>query len=454
MALSLSSLRTALTLDADLLDNITEIELAKGLTAVDTLSQILLQVIETSHLNDDGLITAADMQAVSDAVRANPALYQQFLTAHGDDEWRSETGYHLLQNDGASLMFQGRNLVDTVVDAIFHYGFSYADGRFVNEDGDANEEVADVAGWLNFFLNGVNVVHGTDGADDLSSGYYSPEMAAAANETWYAGAGDDHIWADRGNDTVWAGTGNDQSGGGYGNDVLNGEAGDDSLWGEQGHDRIDGGEGNDVVGGGTGRDTVLGGAGDDEIYGEGGNDNLNGEAGNDVLYGGTENDTLNGSSGDDTLGGDVGNDLLCGGSGNDELHGQDDNDYLKGNDGNDSLSGGEGSDKLEGGAGADRFYLWESEQSVDTLVFHAGDSGKTRATIDEVQGFDVLIDKIDLRDFAGMTFEDLDYTGEGVASCYYDGRYLRVDGTGDGRTDMIIAMKWTDELTVDNFLFA
>ena len=71
MALSLSSLRTALTLDADLLDNITEIELAKGLTAVDTLSQILLQVIETSHLNDDGLITAADMPSVNPAaVRA------------------------------------------------------------------------------------------------------------------------------------------------------------------------------------------------------------------------------------------------------------------------------------------------------------------------------------------------------------------------------------------------
>lgn len=454
MAMSLSTLRSAIAADADLIDNITAAELTKGLAAVDSLSQILLGVLQTSHLNDDGLITAADMEAVSTAVRADPTLLAQFVKAHGDDEWRSETGYHLLQNDGGSLMFQGRNFVDTVADAIFHYGFTFENGHFLNEDGDENQEVADVAGWVNYFLNGVNVVYGSDADDDLYSGYYSPELAAAANETWYAGAGNDHIWADRGNDTVWTGTGDDQAGGGYGNDTLYGEAGDDTLWGEQGHDRLDGGDGNDVIGAGSGRDTVLGGAGNDEIYGEVGGDNLSGGDGDDVIYGGSEADVVNGGAGADTLGGDAGDDVVCGGLGSDEIDGSDGADLLKGNEGNDTISAGEDADTIEGGAGADRIYLWESEQSLDTLVFHAGDSGKTRATIDEVQGFEVGIDKIDLRDFVGMTFEDLDYTGEGTASCYFDGRYLRIDHTGDGRTDMIIALKWVGELTATDFLLA
>lgn len=454
MPLSLASIRAALEADFDLADNVTRSELAEGLAAVDSLSGLLIQMLQQTGVNDDGLISTADMMALSDALRADPALVAQFMAAHGNDEWDEETGYHLLQNDGGSLEFQGRNLADTVVDGLFHFGFSYADGRFVNEDGNPNEEVADVAGWLNYFLNGVNVVHGTEGDDDLYSGDYSPELVTAANETWLAGAGNDHIWADRGNDTVWAGTGDDQSGGGYGNDVLQGEAGADTLWGEQGHDRLDGGEGDDVIGAGTGRDTAQGGAGDDKIYGETGADNLSGDLGNDLIYGGTEQDTLNGGAGDDTLGGAQGNDLLQGGAGADGLWGDSGADRLRGDEGNDSLSAGAGADTLEGGAGADQFFLWEEAQASDVLIFNAGDSGRTRATIDTVEGFAVGSDKIDLRAFVGMTFEDLDYTGEGVASCYFDGRYLRIDHTGDGRSDMIIAFKWIDELTAGDFLFA
>ena len=35
----------------------------------------------------------------------------------------------------------------------YHIGFQIVDGRFRNEDGDANATVSDVADWLNYFLS-------------------------------------------------------------------------------------------------------------------------------------------------------------------------------------------------------------------------------------------------------------------------------------------------------------
>jgi hypothetical protein len=37
---------------------------------------------------------------------------------------------------------------------------------------------------------------------------------------------------------------------------------------------------------------------------------------------------------------------------------------------------------------------------------------------------------------------------------YYDGRYLRIDHTGDGATDMIIQFKWVEDMSASDFLFA
>lgn len=447
-------LRNRISLDPGLNAHVSDAEIARGLAAVDSLSALLTSVIDRLGVNRDHLLTEADLKAISTAIRAVPDDYQRFVTAHGDDEGTTETGYHLLQNDGGNLMFQGRKFLDTVVDAIFHTGFTYSAGRFVNEDGNANETVADVAGWLNFFVNGVNVVHGSSGADELGSGTYSAALALAANETFYAGLGHDSIWADVGNDTVWAGAGNDRSGGGAGNDVLNGEAGNDTLYGEDGEDRALGGAGNDVLGLGAGNDSASGGEENDTIYGDIGNDTLAGDAGNDLVYSGQGADLLDGGAGHDTVSGDEGADRVSGGLGNDKVYGGDGNDALHGNAGADELSGGAGADVIAGDAGADRITLWEAVQARDTLVFRAGDSGKTLTTIDTVEGFQSGIDKIDLRSFAGMEFAELDYIGGGTASCYHDGRYLRIDGNGDAVTDMIVAFKWVADLTAQDFLFA
>ncbi len=454
MALDLTLLHNVLANEPGLLDNLSPEQLAAGLAAADTLSGLLMQVISTNHLNDDGVISAADMATISATIQGDATLLATFTQAHGDDGWEDESGYHLLQDDGGSLTFQDQNLVDSVIDSIFHFGFEIVDGHFLNEDGDQNQDVGVVAGWLNYFLNGVNIVYGSDGEDYLSSGRYSHELADAANELWYAGDGNDQVWADEGNDTVWAGSGDDNVGGGYGNDLVYGEDGNDDLDGDQGHDKIYGGAGDDGICGGSGRDSLYGGDGNDGLWGDSGNDSLNGGAGDDQLSGGMGTDTVVGGTGDDELAGEGGNDVVNGCAGNDDIDGNSGNDVLSGGAGNDSLCGGEGADTLQGNAGGDSFDLWEDVQARDVLVFAAGDAGKTRATIDHVEGFESGVDKIDLHAFAGMTFEDMDFADGSNPSCFFDGRYLRIDSNGDGRCDMIVEFKYQDQLTVDDFILA
>lgn len=400
MPSNLSNLTAAISADPGLRAGTQAGQIQLGLNAANSLNAVLLQTIASTHVNDDVLITEADMLLISTALFKNPAGWQTFILNHGNDNGSIETGFHHVQGDGGTLIFQGRSFIDTVADAIYHYGFDIRNGRYFNEDGNDNELTADVAGWLNYFLNGVNVVHGSGLNDELGTGDYSSYFAAARNETFLAGAGNDKIWSGDGNDKVMGGTGNDISGAGIGNDSLYGEAGNDTLWGEDG---------------------------------------------NDVLYGG---------DGIDNLGGGKQNDLLFGGTAEDILNGEDGNDILLGETGNDRMSGGEGSDRLRGGLGADKNYLWENTIAVDVIVFAPGESGKTWATMDSVEGFQSGVDKVDLRLMGSMTFEELDYTAGGKNSCYFDGHFLRIDYTGDGATDMMVEFKYMGTLAANDFIFA
>lgn len=351
--------------DPGLSANIPQEDIDGGAEAARLMNQVIQQAMAATGVNDDGRISAADARTISDYIRANPALYDDFVEGHGDDEGNEETGFHLVQGDGGAYKFQGRNFVNTVADAIYHIGFEYADGRFVNEDGNANETVSDIAGWLNYFVNGVNAVYGTGGNDHLGTGDYSLDLQAAAAELFMAGGGDDSVWAGDGNDTVRAGEGDDHAGGGDGDDVMRGQNGNDQLWGGDGDDTVAGGNGNDQLGGGDGNDTVRGGDGDDTINGATGDDFLTGQDGNDDLWGDVGADTVIGGAGDDTLGGGDGDDRLLGKDDDDKMSGGDGNDLVAGGDGNDDIGGGAGQDTLNGGAGDDTAWGGDGDDRVN-----------------------------------------------------------------------------------------
>ena len=100
---ALESIITAIKADGGLTSRISARELADGIAAARSLNALLATVIDETGVNADGVISTADLMAVSDAVRADPARYNAFVEGHGDDEGNVETGFHLLQNDGGIL---------------------------------------------------------------------------------------------------------------------------------------------------------------------------------------------------------------------------------------------------------------------------------------------------------------------------------------------------------------
>ena len=305
---------------------------------------------------------------------------------HGDDENGSETGYHLVQNDGANTNYFGQNLVNTVADGIYHFGFAIENGRFLNEDGDANATLANVASWLNYFIKGSTLVVGADAASLLTG----TEGADQIVGQWNA-------------DTIQAGDGDDLINAGYGNDLISGGNGNDLIYGEGGDDTMDGGNGSDTylvsgnqAGGWSsfaGFDTYAdtGASGTDRIVASGADVDIglrsfsaassgieqidaSGASGTVRLLGDSSNDTLDlrgvtlagnividGAYGDDRLIGGTAGDVLRGGSGNDLLVGGVGQDSLDGGSGNDLLLGSQGvaggRELYVGGAGSDRIAL-------------------------------------------------------------------------------------------------
>lgn len=194
----------------------------------------------------------------------------------------------------------------------------------------------------------IEVIEGTDAADNLSGG---PNA-----DTLVAGAGDDSLDGGEGNDLLRGGDGADTIFGGTGSDRLQGEG--------DGDPRLDGGDGNDNISGGVGGDVLLGSAGSDVLAGD---------AGDDRLLGGPSGDTLRGGDGADRLAGGDGNDKLYGGDSGDTLNGDKGADRLYGEDGRDVVKGGRSSDRLYGGNGNDR--LLAKDRVRDRLSGGKGKDG-------------------------------------------------------------------------------
>ena len=152
---------------------------------------------------------------------------------------------------------------------------------------------------------------------------------------------------------------------------------------------------------------------------------LKGTQGSNTLTGGERNDRIDGLGGNDVLYGGGGDDLLIGGAGRDKL---------RGGTGDDLLFGGPGGDLFHGGSGADVFRIEPA---------HDG-----RVRLDEIEDFEVGIDKIDLRG-TGLTFGDLNVVNIGVVSMVSHSTfvlYLReMQGTRIGADDFLFGeLRGTD----------
>jgi Ca2+-binding RTX toxin-like protein len=255
-------------------------------------------------------------------------------------------------------------------------------------------------------VNGVAVIRGTGGADDLrindfqAEGKYAVSLNGVTSKVGRSlvtrfeirlGGGNDHVenktWVPA---LILGGEGNDTLEGGWADDSIWGEAGDDRLTGEKGHDRLCGGPGNDLLEGGLDNDTYLfpnpDAAEADTVFERAneGTDTLDfsdclsaatvdlasttvvaGVARLRVYANGLTLENVVGGAADDTIKGNAASNTLDGGAGNDNLYGGAGKDTLLGGLGLDGLCGGSAVDALWGGPGADRFLLQDADKLPD-----------------------------------------------------------------------------------------
>ena len=129
-------------------------DMREGAGAAVAMNRLIMAAIENQGLNDDGEISIADAKAINRYLVANHA--DQWAALHGDDEQQGEeTGYHLVQSDGAKSYMFGENTINRVFDGIYHLGFvAHNKGRrLLNEDGNKNVPFRKVAYWLHSLIN-------------------------------------------------------------------------------------------------------------------------------------------------------------------------------------------------------------------------------------------------------------------------------------------------------------
>jgi len=384
----LDELVQAIKSDQGLSRNTNAGDINGGAEAANGLNKLLVEAIEATGAASDNLIDIDDVKAINQYLQENHK--EQWKELHGDDERGEETGFHLVQNDGSNIKYRGDNLVNTVIDGLYHLGFQIKGDNVLNEDGNRNANLGDLATWLNNFYLNEESTFGSQGNDRINGLNH-----------------DDKIWARDGDDKVNAGDGNDYIDGGNGNDSLNGGAGNDELIGGNGADKLIGGSGDDRLDGGAGNDKLIGGEGNDELISLDGNNRLYGGEGDDTLVSGGGNDKLIGGEGDD---------ILIAGDGNDRLNGGNDNDVLVGGNGNDKLVGGEGLDILVDGFGADRLYGGSGNDKLYSWNDNANDQLNGGAGADEflflASGQGIGTDKI--RGFSSNQGDKLIIGGENV----------------------------------------
>jgi hypothetical protein len=89
-----------ITTDTTLLRKAGAADVAAGASAADALNHLIVQAIRATGVANNGDLTVADLYAVNAWLRSN--RLGDWTTLHGDDECNAETGFHRVQNDGAS----------------------------------------------------------------------------------------------------------------------------------------------------------------------------------------------------------------------------------------------------------------------------------------------------------------------------------------------------------------
>lgn len=212
--------------------------------------------------------------------------------------------------------------------------------------------------------------------------------------------------ADVGSDSI---TGFEDLKGGSGKDFLTGNAADNIFYASAGDDVINGGGGNNTYDASVWNETTttnlaLGFSSNSQGTSQLTNiQNVFGGAGDDFITGTSVANILKGNGGVDTINAGDGADVLDGGGNNDTLNGE---------AGNDTITGGLGTDTINGGAGRD-IALFAGSRANYTIDYVNG------VIVDNVGGYGTdTISNVEVLKFDDVTIEfrdELDFTGDNRA---------------------------------------
>lgn len=151
----------------------------EGATAANELNKLIVEAIEAQGLAKDGALDVNDVRAISEYIRENHE--EAFLTLRGDSAEGNESGFAAVEGEGASMLhdarkvgcnlYTGNNVVDTVMDGLFHVGFEISGDKFINptewlkHEADQSGEYATVTK----AAFGAHTLEGTEGNDRIVS---------------------------------------------------------------------------------------------------------------------------------------------------------------------------------------------------------------------------------------------------------------------------------------------
>jgi len=146
-------------------------DIETALNSAHGMNRIIIEAIYKTGVANDGKITPADIREINKYILEN--YKDEWAVLHGDDEEDEETGFHLIQKDGAKIKLFGKNAINKVFDGIYHLGFPIVGKRLTNEDGNKNANIKNVAFWLNKLLE-----------KDIKNGdLYNPDVEEIKGET-------------------------------------------------------------------------------------------------------------------------------------------------------------------------------------------------------------------------------------------------------------------------------
>lgn len=470
--------------------NIEPGDIKEAIKSMEGMHQIILDAIDYARKNGgfDGhpshFISEDEVVLMNEYIRSDEDLLQTWTDLHGDDERGTEWGFHLIQNDGATTKMFGQNLVNAVLDGMYHLGFEIEDGRFLNEDGNKNAKVADVASWLNYFFTDISL---TDSpldqitetilndpgllrrvcAEDINEGAGS---ANAMNQVILEAANDSEIdamsdgrftvgdlramnaYIQENHQRMWViHHGDDENGAEWGFHCVQNDGATTEIFGRNYVNTVADGiyhmgfDINDdavaawlnafmfdtpLIHGTNASETLTGTGEGEQILGEGGNDIINAGAGDDIIVGGNGNDILYGEGGNDLfIIGSTGPgwDTFNGGAGNDTVDAID-GAYIGlsmtfGADNNIETFVGNGSTVI---LGSYKHNLWDFSASTLTGI-HAINSGGGNDNVIGTSGDDRIDGGTGNDSLAGHLGDDILKGGSGRD------KFVFADNGGDDR---------------------